>query len=197
MKNTFCGIIDNRSDDDILIDKVNLLSDAIYLVINRMNRLYRDIGASIKNLTFVSKSLDSKFLNEYIDVFTKEIKQINYSIRKDVYASIMEFINSDISIPIDRDTNTTEYNYYVIGFLLECGPSPRGTFRKMLNMTKLKRQVINRAEELKSDGDDISIKFYGLVTNLRELELYLISLLKEVSKLIDKGENKKCNMTLN
>lgn len=190
MKNTFCGIIDNRSDDDILIDKVNLLSDAIYLVINRMNRLYRDIGASIKNLTFVSKSLDSKFLNEYIDVFTKEIKQINYSIRKDVYASIMEFINSDISIPIDRDTNTTEYNYYVIGFLLECGPSPRGTFRKMLNMTKLKRQVINRAEELKSDGDDISMKFYGLVTNLRELELYLISLLKEVSKLIDKGENK-------
>lgn len=197
MKNTFCGIIDNRSDDDILIDKVNLLSDAIYLVINRMNRLYRDIGASIKNLTFVSKSLDSKFLNEYIDVFTKEIKQINYSIRKDVYASIMEFINSDISIPIDRDTNTTEYNYYVIGFLLECGPSPRGTFRKMLNMTKLKRQVINRAEELKSDGDDISIKFYGLVTNLRELELYLISLLKEVSKLIDKGENKKCKMTIN
>ena len=197
MKNTFCGIIDNRSDDDILIDKVNLLSDAIYLVINRMNRLYRDIGTSIKNLTFVSKSLDSKFLNEYIDVFTKEIKQINYSIRKDVYASIMEFINSDISIPIDRDTNTTEYNYYVIGFLLECGPSPRGTFRKMLNMTKLKRQVINRAEELKSDGDDISIKFYGLVTNLRELELYLISLLKEVSKLIDKGENKKCKMTIN
>ena len=197
MKNTFCGIIDNRSDDDILIDKVNLLSDAIYLVINRMNRLYRDIGASIKNLTFVSKSLDSKFLNEYIDVFTKEIKQINYSIRKDVYASIMEFINSDISIPIDRDTNTTEYNYYVIGFLLECGPSPRGTFRKMLNMTKLKRQVINRAEELKSDGDDISIKFYGLVTNLRELELYLISLLKEVSKLIDKGENKKSKMTIN
>lgn len=190
MKNTFCGIIDNRSNDDILIDKVNLLSDAIYLVISRMNRLYRDIGASIKNLTFVSKSLDSKFLNEYIDVFTKEIKQINYSIRKDVYASIMEFINSDISIPIDRDTNTTEYNYYVIGFLLECGPSPRGTFRKMLNMTKLKRQVIDRAEELKSDGDDISMKFYGLVTNLRELELYLISLLKEVSKLIDKGENK-------
>ena len=190
MKNTFCGIIDNRSYDDILIDKVNLLSDAIYLVINRINRLYRDIGASIKNLTFVSKSLDSKFLNEYTDVFAKEIKQINYSIRKDVYASIMEFINSDISIPIDCDTNTTEYNYYVIGFLLECGPSPRGTFRKMLNITKLKRQVINRAEELKSDGDDISMKFYGLVTNLRELELYLISLLKEVSKLIDKGENK-------
>ena len=98
MKNTFCGIIDNRSDDDILIDKVNLLSDAIYLVISRMNRLYKDIGGSIKNLTFVSKSLDSKFLNEYIDVFTKEIKQINYSIRKDVYASIMEFINSDISM---------------------------------------------------------------------------------------------------
>ena len=73
---------------------------------------------------------------------------------------------------------------------MECGPSPRGTFRKMLNMTKLKRQVIDRAEELKSDGDDISMKFYGLVTNLRELELYLISLLKEVSKLIDKGENK-------
>lgn len=191
MKKFSCDIIDNRSSDDILIDDVNLLSDAIYLVISRINRLYRDIGALTKNLTFVSKSLNTKFLNEYIDVFTKEIKQINYSIRKDLYSAIMKFINSDISLPDDQDTNTAEYNYYVIGFLLECGPSPRGAFRKMLNMTKLKRQVINRAEELKLDGDDISMRFYGLVMNLRDLELYLISLLKQIEALIDKGEPKK------
>lgn len=191
MKKFSCDIIDNRSSDDILIDDVNLLSDAIYLVISRINRLYRDIGALTKNLTFVSKSLNTKFLNEYIDVFTKEIKQINYSIRKDLYSAIMKFINSDISLPDDQDTNTAEYNYYVIGFLLECGPSPRGAFRKMLNMTKLKRQVINRAEELKLDGDDISMRFYGLVMNLRDLELYLVSLLKQIEALIDKGEPKK------
>jgi len=191
MKKFSCDIIDNRSSDDILIDDVNLLSDAIYLVINRINRLYRDIGALTKNLTFVSKSLNTKFLNEYIDVFTKEIKQINYSIRKDLYSAIMKFINSNISLPDDQDTNTAEYNYYVIGFLLECGPSPRGAFRKMLNTTKLKRQVINRAEELKLDGDDISMRFYGLVMNLRDLELYLISLLKQIEALIDKGEPKK------
>lgn len=191
MKKFSCDIIDNRSSDDILIDDVNLLSDSIYLVISRINRLYRDIGALTKNLTFVSKSLNTKFLNEYIDVFTKEIKQINYSIRKDLYSAIMKFINSDISLPDDQDTNTAEYNYYVIGFLLECGPSPRGAFRKMLNMTKLKRQVINRAEELKLDGDDISMRFYGLVMNLRDLELYLISLLKQIEALIDKGEPKK------
>lgn len=189
MKEFSCDIIDNRSSDDILIDDVNLLSGAIYLVISRINRLYRDIDALTKNLTFVSKSLDSKFLNEYIDIFTKEIKQINCSIRKDLYSVIMKFINSDISIPDDRDTNTTEYNYYVIGFLLECGP--RGAFRKMLSITKLKRQVINRAEELKLDGDDISMRFYGLVMNLRDLELYLISLLKQIEALIDKGEPKK------
>lgn len=195
MKKLSCNIINNRSSDDILIDDVNLLSDAIYLVISRINRLYRDIGALTKNLTFVSKSLDSKFLNEYIDIFTKEIKQINYSIRKDLYSVIMKFINSNISIPDDRDTNTTEYNYYVIGFLLEC--DPRGAFRKMLSITKLKRQVINRAEELKLDGDDISMRFYGLVMNLRDLELYLISLLKQIEALIDKGEPKNENRRIN
>ena len=108
-------------------------------------------------------------------MFTKEIKQLDLGIRTKLTMSVARVIETKKCI---QYVNNTEYNYYILGFWLECEPAPRGSFRKALKMTKHKESVINRAMELRADGDEIALKFYNLVMNLKDMEDYLITLIK-------------------
>ena len=174
-----CHIVDNRNKDEKFIDKSKCLADTLAMYIDRINRLYRGIN-SINIATICISKYYSDSLNEHIDILAKDIKQLDYEIHSNVVEDITEFINLYNPDPVCSNTSKAEYGYYIDHFAIDCGPG--FAYYRALNMTKYKKAVIEEAKNLKSSKQELGARLYELALKLRDLELYLRTLIKQISK---------------